>query len=111
MSLKHHGITIDCTHCRFACADGPGSFDVEVPLGDARNHIEGTARLRCTLSAAADLVELKDWRSSSGRQIDAPYDTRQRLDAALDAIAMHRVCGNRDICPAEIVEIAEKQAR
>lgn len=111
MTLKRYDIVIDCAHCRYACSDGRGGFDVQVPVRDEQNQIDGTARLRCTLSPAAHRVEFKDWRNDRGRQIDAFYDTRQRLDAALGAIARHRVCGNRDICPDEIVEIAEKQGR
>ena len=108
MSLTHRDITVDCAHCRYASSDERGSFDVEVPVRDAQNRIEGTARLRCTLSQAAHLIELRALRDDGGRPIDTPEQTRARLDAALDRIARHRVCGNRHICPAEIVEIAAK---
>jgi hypothetical protein len=110
MSLKKSGVVVDCAHCEYASSDSSGAFDVTVPLSDVATGIEGKAKLRCFISSEQHEVELKEWNDSRAHPIRYSPEVQRRLSAALDHVAEHRICGNRQICPREVVRIVEKNS-
>ena len=110
MSLKKYGVVVDCGRCEFASGNGRGSFEVTVPLSDIASGTEGTAKLLCSVSSERHEVVLKAWNDSETHPIKPSPEIEKRLGAALAHVAKHRICGNRTICPFEIVQIVEKQS-
>ena len=111
MSLKRHGVGIDCGRCRCASSDGCGGFDVVVPVSDSEADVAGTATLHCSVSPERHQVELGEWHDADLRPVRPSAETEQRILAALGHVAEHRVCGNRKICPAEVVRIVDEHGR
>lgn len=111
MSLKKFGVVVDCGRCEYASSNGRGCFEVTVPLSDIATGTEGTAKLLCSVSSERHEVELKEWNDSATHRIRPSSEIQQRLFAVLAHVANHRICGNRKICPSEVVQIVEKQSR
>lgn len=113
MELKKLGITVGCEHCKFVASDRAGGFDVTVPVSGDDLEIDGVARLHCEVSTRRHSVELVQWGGTNTENDKITGEAQRRLNAALDLVAERRVCGNRHICPTEvvrIVELTEKQA-
>lgn len=110
MSLKKCGVVVGCERCEIASSNGRGSFEVMVPLSDIATGIKGTAKLLCSVTSEHHEVELKEWNDSGTHPILPSSEIQQRLGAALAHVANHRICGNRKICPSEVVQIVEKQS-
>ena len=108
MELKKQGIAIDCMNCHCAASDGCGGFDVAVPLTDGEIGTSGTAILHCTVTPACHHVELQEWNDTGFHSISPSAELRPRISAALDFVAEHRLCGNRRICPSEVIRIVEE---
>ena len=104
--MKKHGITVDCAHCRYAGGDSCGGFDVEVPVADDQGHAAGTATLHCMISREHHQVEMTRWSGTDGQTAAPAEGIQGRLNAALDFVAEQRLCGNRKLCPSQVVDIA-----
>ena len=111
MELKKQGILFDCVNCKYASSDGCGGFDVTVPLSDSETGISGTAKLHCTISPACHQVELVDWHDVGFHTIRPSRNIQPRISTALAFVAEHRICGNRHICPSEIIRVVEEYCR
>ena len=108
MRLKKHDIAVDCDRCRCVHSDGCGGFDVAVPVTDDRNGSAGEAILHCTVSADRHRVTLTAWRDGAHKAVMASDETGRRVSATLAFVAENRVCGNRRICPSEVVRIVRE---
>ena len=97
---------MDCAHCQFSGGDGCGGFDVDVPIADERGDDTGTATLHCVVSKGKHGVTLTRWVDHEGRVIDPEQAVQTRLATALGYVAEKRLCGNRKLCPSEVVSIA-----
>ena len=111
MNIKKDGCIVKCEHCQCVSHDGHGGFDVQVPICADDNDITGTARLHCAVSAEHHRVELVDWKGADNQPVTPPKEIQQRLSAALEFVADHRVCGNQKICPSAVIEIVEKHGK
>ena len=112
MSIKKHGVVVGCEGCRYMAEQLQDGFDVSVPLSDEESGTEGTARLHCSVSATEHRVELGEWQDEQGETVKPLPEVEQRVRAALDFVAERRLCGNRELCPYEVVDIvAEKSER
>ena len=111
MSLKKHDVIVACEQCRFRSSNSGGSFDVTVPLKDARSGIKGIARLQCTVSSDRHDLELREWLDDEQQSITPSANIEKRVLLLLDDAADHRICGNRHLCPPEVVRAVEKQNR
>jgi hypothetical protein len=111
MELKKQGIRVDCMNCKCASSDGCGGFIVTVPLSDSETGITGTAKLHCTISPACHQVEFVDWHDAGFHTIRPSRKIQSRISAALTFVAEHRICGNRHICPSELVRVVEELGR
>lgn len=109
--LTKHGVTVRCEQCRFVASDQRGGFDVAVPIGASDCGVAGTARLHCIVAPEGHQVALVEWHDADRRPVEASDEVRQRLTAALGFVAEQRICGNRRVCPAEIVRIVEEHTR
>ncbi len=108
MRLKKHGVIVDCGQWVCTSCDDNGCFDVAVPVTDSETDIAGSAKLHCTVSSKRHSVELTQWQDVNNRPIRPLADRHKRVDAALAFFADHRICGNRKICPVEVVRVVEK---
>ena len=108
MRMKKYGVVVGCSNCRYVSAGGPDSFDVLVPISDSETGLAGTARLHCKVSRRSHSVALSDWCDHGQHALQPSEDLRQRLSKALSFVAQHRICGNRAICPAEVVKLVGK---
>ncbi len=108
MELKKLGITVGCEHCEFAASRGAGEFDVTVPVTGTGLGIAGVARLHCEVSSERHSVELVQWGGADTKNDEFSAKARRCLTAALALVAERRICGNRHICPAEVVGIVEQ---
>jgi len=111
VSITKHHITIDCEQCRFCQQDGVGGFDVEVPVHDDELGIEGLARLNGVVHPRAENLTLEDWKDAQGNPLTPSPETYVRLEQALAYLAEHRVCGTHQLCPAEVVKVAEEHSK
>ena len=111
MSLKKHGIVVDCEHCSCSSHDDSGGFEVTVPISDSETGIVATARLHCQVSPEQHDVSLTGWLDEAPDVETRSESMRQRISAALAFVAEHRICGNPNICPSEVVRIVEQQLR
>ena len=108
MGLNKHGVIVDCEHCKCAYANGYGSFDIIVPVSDSETGIAGTAKLHCTVSTERHRVKLTEWLDANRHPIQPSDNLQQRVSATLTFVADHRVCGNRNICPSEIIRLVDE---
>ena len=108
MSLKKHGVIVDCEHCKYASTNGCGGFDIIVPVSDSEARITGTAKLHCTVCTEYHRVELTEWQDANRHPIQPSDNLQQRVSATLAFVADHRVCGNRNICPSEVIRIVDE---
>jgi len=106
--MKKHGVTIDCTNCRFVASQTRECFDVVVPVADEDSDLAGHARLHCRVSAQTHVVELAGWHGPAAPVITAGSDWDRRLKDALDFVAGRRLCGNRSLCPQAVVDVVEQ---
>ena len=112
MSLTKNGLLIDCEHCVCRSEDGRGGFGIDVPISDRDSGVTGIARIRCVVSAGGHRVELDSWALGAEQMPDDVVKAiRARADQALEYVAKKRICGNRDICPSEVVRIVEAHSR
>jgi hypothetical protein len=110
MGIKKHGIIVDCKHCEYTSSDDPGAFDITVPIIDSETGVSGPARLHCSVSAKRHVVELLEWHDFNHHPTESVESLRQRVSATLGFVADRQVCGNRKICPSEVVQIVEKNS-
>lgn len=110
MGLKKHGIIVDCEHCQYTSSDDRGAFDITVPIIDSETGVSGPAKLHCTVSAKQHRVELLEWDEFDHHPAEPAEGLQQRVSATLSFVADRQVCGNRNICPAEVIRIVEKNS-
>lgn len=111
MSWNDCGVSVDCGRCEYASADARDGFEVAVPIRDIETGTTGNATLICFVSSDRHRVELKEWNDAGGLPIQPSAEVQQRLLAVLDVLADQKVCGNHQICPADVVQIVEKLNR
>ncbi len=111
MSLISAGVIVDCKKCKFLSASGNDSFDVTVSINDKETNIAGTAKLHCTISGKHHRVELTEWKPTDHHAMQSSDNFLNRVSMALDLIADQRLCGNRNLCPFEVIRIAEEVVR
>lgn len=109
MRLKKYGVVVGCERCKCVSDDRQGCFEVTVPLSDIETDIEGVARLRCSVFPEHHKVELEEWIDPSGQPLRISKKMGKRVLSALGFVGEHRVCGNKTICPSEVVRIVQKQ--
>lgn len=111
MSLRKEDFIIGCEQCKCGTRDGRGGFVVTVPLRDNVSGLEGTAVLKCAVSPKRHSVELEQWLDDDSHSIRPSAAVEKRLLQAIDYVADKRVCGNRHICPPDVVRTVEEQNR
>lgn len=109
MTLKKHGMELHCNECKLRICDDSGNFDISVPLHDAESNLRGTAELSCHVSAENHRVELKQWVDNQEHPIEPATGDWQRVTKALEFVAEQRICGNRKVCPVDVVELVAKR--
>ena len=92
----------------YASSDSQGIFDITVPIIDSETGISGPAKLRCSVSPKGHSVDLLEWREFDQHHPRSVESLQQRVTATLTFVAERQVCGNRNICPSEVVRIVEK---
>ena len=105
MELRKYGVEIACEQCRLTRGDSAGDFDIVVPVSMGDSGVAGTARLHCAVSGDRHEIELTALRDGSDRAIEASPEALEKLSAALQSVARHRICGNQHICPSDVVRI------
>ena len=105
MELRKYGVEIRCEQCRLIRGDSADDFDIVVPVGMDDAGVAGTARLHCAVSGDRHQVELIGLRDAGDRAVQPSPDAMDKLSAALASVARHRLCGNRHICPPDVVRI------
>jgi len=110
MRLNKLGIVVDCKQCTYTSSDDRGAFDVTVPIIDSETGISGPAKLHCTISTEQHAVELLEWQGVNLDPAPSSENLQQRISAALAFVADHQVCGNRKICPSEVIELVEENS-
>ena len=93
-----------------ACSNG-GEFDIAVPLSEPGSSTAGWATLHCSVSPGQPRVALGSWQGPSGQPVTSGEVTQRRIDAALEFVATHRICGSRHLCPSEVVDIVDRVNR
>ena len=111
MSLKKQGIIVDCEHCIYNTNDGRSCFDITVPISDIETGTSGQAALRCTVTAERHNIQLIKWQDTDDHLIEATENLKHRISSALNYVSDHRICGNRNICPSEVIRIVEEYTR
>ena len=104
MALNKYGISVECENCTCVRKSAANGFNIDVPVRDRATGFCGNARIHCSVSADGHAVELADWQTSGADQSDPSEEMQERVSAILDYVAEHHICGNRNICPAEVAE-------
>jgi hypothetical protein len=107
MNSKSHGIIVDCKNCKYISDTENDCFDVTVPIKDNETGIAGSAKLHCAISGKYHSIELKTWQDANHRSIYVSENLFSRVTATLASFADQRICGNCNICPAEVIKIAK----
>ena len=107
MRLNKHGITVDCKNCVCTSSNNRGAFEVTVPIIDSETGISSPAKLHCFVSTEQHAVELLEWQDINHDPAPSTDNLQQRISAALTFVADHQVCGNRKICPSDVIRIVE----
>lgn len=110
MSLRKHGVVVTCEQCRFVAEDRHGGFEVVVPLHDDASGTAGSATLQCRVERDRHAVELAHWVDATGQPAQMPDDSATRARAALAYVAERRVCGNRRLCPPQVVDVVARHS-
>ncbi|MEJ2453134.1 MAG: hypothetical protein P8103_03135 [Candidatus Thiodiazotropha sp.] len=108
MSLKKHGVIVDCEHCIYTNNDGRSCFDITVPISDSETGASGQASLHCSVTAEQHIIELTKWQDADHHLIQITEKLKNRVSSALNYVADHRICGNRKLCPSEVVRVVEE---
>ncbi len=111
MSLRKKEFIVYCEHCKCGKSDGGAEFVVTVPVRDNLSGLKGTARLRCSVSSSRHNVDLEQWIGDDSQPIQPSADVEKRLLHVVDYVAEKRVCGNRHICPPDVIRAVEQQNR
>lgn len=106
--MKKNGITVDCKHCTYASSDNRGAFDITVPIIDSETGIASPAKLRCCVSSRGHSVELLEWNGFNRLLTQSKGNLQRRVSATLTFFSARKICGNRNICPSEVVQIVEE---
>lgn len=106
--MKGNDLIIECKNCKYLSSTEGSSFDVTVPIIDENNGIAGNARLHCKLSAKNHSIELAEWKPTDANSEQSSGSFMNRLSTELDILADKRLCGNRHICPSEVIRISEE---
>lgn len=110
MRIKKNGVTVDCEHCVYNSSDNRGAFDITVPIIDSETGISAPARLRCGVSAKGHVIELLEWHEFNRHLTQSLESLQQRVLATLTFVAERQVCGNRNICPSEVIQMVEENS-
>jgi hypothetical protein len=86
-------------------ADSAGDFEIVVQVSMIDTGTAGTARLHCAVSGDRHQVELMALLDAGGRTFQPSPAAMEKLSAALESVARHRICGNQHICPSDVVRI------
>jgi len=105
MELRKYGVGIACERCRLIRGDSAGDFEIVVPVSMSDTGTAGTARLHCAVSNDRHQVELMALFDARGRTLQPSPAAMEKLSAALESVARHRICGNQHICPSDVVRI------
>jgi len=105
MELRKYGVEIACEQCQLIRGDSAGDFDIVVPVSMGDTGMAGTARHHCALSRDRHQVELMELRDTRDCAVQPSPEAMDKLSAALDSVARHRICGNQHICPPDGVRI------
>ena len=108
--LKKNGVTVDCKQCVFDASAGRGVFEITVPIIDSETGNSGPARIRCRTGSGHHTVDLLEWRELDQQNTQSAAGLQQRVSAVLDFLAERRICGNRNICPSQVVEIVDESS-
>jgi hypothetical protein len=111
MSWNNCGVSVDCGRCEYASSDVRDGFEETVPITDIETGTSGSATLLCFVSSHRHRVELKQWTDADGLPVQPSAEVQQRLLGVLDALADQKVCGNHQICPADVVRVVEQLNR
>ena len=110
MNLKQYGIIVDCEHCVYDSSDDQGVLRITVPIIDSDTGISSPASLRCTVSPERHSVEFWEWHDINHQSVQPVDKLQQRVSAAFNVVANRQVCGNRNICPPEVIRFVEKNS-
>jgi hypothetical protein len=105
MSLSKQGISIDCDHCKLSKTHNNNDFEVLVPVIDEYENRSGLAALECIITPNKHQINLVQLTDPDGKEIRVSPKTRERLQVTLNVIGKKKVCGNKKICPKEVINI------
>jgi hypothetical protein len=111
MELRKYGVEIACEQCRLIRGGSAGDFDIVVPVSMGDAGVAGAARLHCEVSGDRHQIELTGLRDGSDRAIEPSPEALEKISAALQSVARHRICGNQHICPSDVVRIVAGRGR
>ena len=111
MGLKKFDILVRCESCRVVACHSGDSFDVTVPLVDLQSAGQGNATLQCVVSDDGHRVALRSFVDDTGAEMALPGGTEQRVSHMLRHVAEQRVCGNRHVCPDEVVRLVTARSK
>jgi hypothetical protein len=111
MELRKYGVEIACERCRLIRGDSAVDFEIVVPVSTSDAGTAGTARLHCAVSDERHQVELLALLDAGGRNFQPSPAAMEKLSAALESVARHRICGNQHTCPSDVVRIVAGEGR
>jgi hypothetical protein len=111
MTVHKHNVLIDCKRCVCNSSNEDLGFEVSVPVCDSKTDLCINARLFCSVSADKHQIELRDWKDDVTGVSSLSPDLEARISETITFIADHKICGNNEICPEQVVKIVDKLSR
>ena len=103
MSLIKENLCLQCESCHYSGGEHGGSFQLEVPIEDVLTGRKGTAFIECEVMENKHHLTLLYIQDPTGFEMKLSAEERRRLEKVLDMVAGKKLCGNKGICPEEVV--------
>ena len=102
--MNKAAINVECSKCVYHSNTGDNEFFVDVPVHDRSTNTSGIAHLKCRVTPRQHQIDLVEWSNEDG-PITPSSEQRLRMKYVLTRLSEQRICGNRNICPPNIVEL------
>ena len=103
--MNKSGVSIDCEHCKFDSVGRNNDFLVSVPVRSDVEEQTKIAMINCEITPYRHQINLVQLTTSFGTPVEIDSNTQQNLTKVLELVGNKKVCGNKNVCPKEVVKL------
>jgi len=105
--MTKNGVSIDCEQCKFDSIGRKNEFLVSVPVKSEVEEKKRIATISCEITPQRHRIDLVRLTTSSGTPVVMDSNTQHKLAKVLESVGDKKVCGNKNVCPKEVVELVQ----